>query len=236
MTGRGRVWMTRATAACVLVVAIATIAWPGTKASAATTAAPVSCGRTFDTSTIGSSFPLRLRITLPTRQWCMLYGDVTGEIDPVHVGRPMLDERQWWGPSITLVDGARVVRRSDALQTATSPTTSTSRPWPADFLGYVASLPHVRVVAGPSPVAIGGIRGIRITVRTPPMHPLLWLKGDFAWAGGGQAGLDPAGLRQLILLRVHGKKLLLTEADPAGSFADRLSQVHVLWNSIRFDT
>jgi hypothetical protein len=165
----------------------------------------------------------------------MLHGNVPGAIDPVHVGTPMLDEKQWWGPAITLVDGARVVRRADALRPATNPTIGTSRPWPADFFGYVASLPRVKVVRGPSPVVIGGIRGTRITLKTPPMHPLLWLKGDWAWAGGGQTGLDPAGRRELILLRVHGKRLLLTSADPAALFAARLSEVHVLWRSIKFE-
>ena len=217
-------------------VAVAATALLGTTSSAATTAGPVSCGRTFDTSTIRSSFPVRLRITMPTRRWCVLHGDVPGSIEPVHVGSPMLDMRQWWGPAITLVDGARVVRRADALRPATNPTIGTSRPLPADFLGYVASLPRVRVVAGPSPVAIGGIRGTRITLTTPPMHPLLWLKGDRAWLGGGQTGLDPARRRELILLTVHGKKLLLTEADPTVSFAERLAQVHALWKSIRFDS
>ena len=235
MTGRDRLWKACAPLAGACAVAVAATALPGATASAATAAAPMSCGKTFDTSTIGNSFPLRLRIALPTRNWCMLYGDVPGEIDPVHVGRPMLDETQWWGPAIMLVDGARVVRRADALRPATTPTIGTSRPWPADFLGYVASLPRVRVVAGPSPVAIGGIRGTRITLRTPPMHPLLWLKGDRAWLGGGQTGLDPARRRELILLTVRGKKLLLTSGDPAALFAARLSQVRVLWRSIEFD-
>jgi hypothetical protein len=234
MTRRGRLWLACAPVAGACAVAVAATVLPGTTASAATAAAPLSCGKTFDTSTIRSSFPLRLRITLPTRRWCMLYGDVPGEIDPVHVGTPKLDETQWWGPAITLVDGARVVTRADALRPAVAPTIATSRPWPADFLGYVASLPQVKVVAGPSAVTIGGIRGTRITVKTPRMHPLLWLKGDSAWLGGGQTGLDPAGRRELILLTVHGKKLLLTEADPAASFAARLSQVHVLWKSIKF--
>jgi len=94
----------------------------------------------------------------------------------------------------------------------------------------------VKVVAGPSPVTIGGVKGTEVTVKTPVMHPLIWTKGDHAWIGGGQAGLDPAGLRQIILLQINGRKLLLYFPDSPQNFSSRQRKVNDLWKSITFST
>ena len=96
----------------------------------------------------------------------------TATVVLVHVGSPVSDDRQRWGPEILLVDGARVVKPADAARPATYPTTSTSMPWPSNFLRYLSSLDGVKVVAGPSPVTIGGVKG-RGHREGAPMHPLI---------------------------------------------------------------
>ena len=118
-----------------------------------------------------------------------------------------------------IVNGARVHRAADAVsQRPAKADSSKFVPWPSDFFGYLSSLPGVKVIAPPKSVTIGGIRGTQFTVQTPPMHPIIWLKGDSAWIGGGPSGVDPAMTRRITLLNVKGKKLFLGFADTAANF------------------
>ena len=191
----------------------------------------------FDAATMG--FGMHMKLT-PTKQWRVLPSDTAGPprretIGLVHVGTPPSDQSQWWGPDIMIVNGARVHRVADAV--SQQPTTADSSkfvPWPSDFFGYLSSLPGVKVIAGPKSVTIGGMRGTRFTVRTPPMHPIIWLKGDSAWIGGGPSGVDPAMTRRITLLNVKGKKLFLAFADTAANFKRRWPMVDELFGSIRF--
>ena len=106
-------------------------------------------------------------------------------------------------------------------------------PWPSNFFRSL-SLHGVKVVAGPSPIQIGGVKGTTITVMTLAMHPLVWVKGDSAWLGGGRTGLDPAEVRQIILLQVNGRKLLLSFPDVSQNFSSRQLKVNDVWKSITF--
>jgi hypothetical protein len=168
--------------------------------------------------------------------WCLLYGLIRGAMSPIHVGSPVSDSNQWWGPDIWLVDGARVRKPADLVAGGrnSDPTTSTSMPWPADFFGYLTALPGVKVLSGPRPVTIGGFRGRELVVSTPPMHPIVWLAGDVAWMGGGRSGIDPAQKRHIVLLRVGGKQLYLGFQENPATFDRRLSLVRQLWHSISF--
>jgi hypothetical protein len=200
-------------------------------------AVPSSGGQPLDLATNG--FGLHLRLALPSH-WRLLPADPQGppsneSVTLVHVGTPPADESQWWGPDIVIVNGARVHRQADAVsRKAATPDMSKFVAWPGDFFGYLTTLPGVRVVSGPGPVRIGGVRGTQITVQTPPMHPLIWLDGDTGWLGGGPSGVDPTLTRQIILLNVKGRKLLLAFADAPARFKTRWPQVRQLYSSIRF--
>ena len=134
-----------------------------------------------------------------------------------------------------IVNGARVHRAADAVsQRPATPDKSKFVPWPSDFFGYLSSLPGVKVIAPPKSVTIGGIRGTQSPSKTPPMHPIIWLKGDSAWIGGGPSGVDPAMTRRITLLNVKGKKLFLGFADTPTNFKKRWPIVEELFGSIRF--
>ena len=205
-------------------------------AASKTSAASSPTGKRFDAATQG--FGLHLTLML-TKRWQVLPPDTGGPpssktITVVRVGTPPSDESQWWGPDIMIVNGARVHRPADvASSQSASPDASKFVPWPQDFFGYLSALPGVKVVARPAPVTIGGIRGTQITVRTPPMHPIIWLKGDSRWIGGGPTGVDPALTRRIILVNVRGKKLLLVFADAPARFTKRWPLIHELFSSIR---
>lgn len=202
-----------------------------------TSAVSALSGQPVDAATKG--FGLHMKLTLP-KHWQWLPVDPAGPppsetVGLVHVGAPPSDQSQWWGPDIVLVNGARVHRVAGAVsrQPAT-PDRSKFVAWPLDFFGYLSSLPGVKVITGPKPVEVGGVRGTQITIKTPPMHPIIWLKGDHAWLGGGASGVDPALTRRIILLDVKGKKLFLGFADTAAKFNKRWPMVQQLFNSIQF--
>jgi hypothetical protein len=200
-----------------------------------------SVGRTQERVLLGTTkgFGLHMKLTLTTH-WRVLPSDHGGPprseaIGLVRVGTPPSDQSQWWGPDIMIVNGARVHRAADAV--SQQPATADSSkfvPWPSEFFSYLSSLPGVKVITGPKSVKIGGIRATQFTVRTPPMHPIVWLKGDSAWIGGGPSGVDPAMTRRITLLNVKGKKLFLGFADTAANFKRRRPMVDELFGSIRF--
>ena len=203
------------------------------------TAAAVSApsGKQLDAASKG--FGLHMKLTL-TKQWQVLAPGDAGPppsvaIGLVHVGTPSSDQAQWWGPDIMIVNGARVHRAGDAVSNEpASPDSSAFVPWPSNFFAYLSSLPRVKVLAPPRSVTIGGARGTQFTIQTPPMHPIIWLKGDSAWIGGGRAGVDPAMTRRITLINVKGKKLLLGFADSSANFKTRSPMVSKLFSTIRF--
>jgi hypothetical protein len=217
----------------VVLVSSAVLLTAAWTASAASTPS----GKQLDVATKG--FGLHMKLTL-TKRWHVLPSDPQGSppseaIGLVHVGTHPSDESHWWGPDIMIVNGARVHRPADAVsQQPATPDSSKFVPWPSDFFGYLSSLPGVKVIASPKPVTIGGIRGSQFTVQTPPMHPIIWLKSDTAWIGGGPSGVDPAMTRRIILVNVKGKMLFLGFADTAANFKKRWPMVHQLFGSIRF--
>ena len=200
-------------------------------------AASASSGRPVDLASKG--FGLHMKLTLP-RHWQVLPSYLNGPpasetVVIVHVGTPSSDESQWWGPDIMLVNGALVHRPVDAASRQPAhPDRSKFVRWPSDFFAYLSALPGVRVTSRPRPVKVGGLPATQITVETPPMHPLVWLKGDAAWIGGGRSGVDPAMTRRIVLLDVKGKKLFLAFADTPTRFEKRWPTVQQLFSSIRF--
>ena len=180
-------------------------------------------GQTFDTASIGAMFDVPLTVTLGP-DWRAM-NNIPHNIDVIHVGTPPDDTSQWWGPAISLVDGARVHDPADTVSSQAAPDATNSIAWPADFFAYLASLPGVEVVRGPEPITIGGEEGTRIIVHTPPMHPIIALKDDTGWLGGGQTGVEPASTLEYVLLDVHGKQVLLNYGDSPEAFDQRLPLV-----------
>jgi len=140
-----------------------------------------------------------------------------------------------WGTGMLLVNGALV---HDPADMASAEPASADRtkfvPFPADYFAYITSLPGVEVIQGPEPVTIGGVQGSQIIVHTPAMHPVLWLKDDFTWLGGGASGVEPEFKRQMILLEVNGERVLLEFDDSPDKFDERYPLVQEIFNSITF--
>jgi len=140
-----------------------------------------------------------------------------------------------WGPGISLVNGALVHDPTTVISTqSASANKADFVPWPDDFFGYIASLPGVKVIQGPDPVTIGGVQGSQIILHTPAMYPILWLKDDYGWHGGGASGVDPELKRQMILLEVNGEQVLLEFVDSPEKFDERYPLVQEIFNSITF--
>jgi len=155
----------------------------------------------------------------------------------VHIGVNTLDivKDNSWGAGIALVNGALV---HDPASVVSKQSASADKadfvPWPDDFFAYLASIPDVKVIQGPEPVTIGGIKGSQIILHTPAMHPFLWLAGDYNWLGGGASGVDPEFKRLLILLEVNGERVLLEFDDIPEKFDERYPLVMEIFNSITF--
>ncbi|MFL5652277.1 MAG: hypothetical protein ACJ777_13445 [Chloroflexota bacterium] len=203
------------------VLASPTVALP----SAKTTGSEV-----FDTATIPDKFALPMTIDIPVG-WRPL-SDVPGVLTMVRLGTPPEDESQWWGPDVALIDGARVVDPARMLQPASGD--SEPVPMPADFVTYLTSIPGADVISGPEPVTIGGVTGTKLVLDTPPLHPILWLKGDSTWLGGGPTGLDPALRRLIILLKVGDKQVFIQQADTGAAFAEHAAAVESLVATMHF--
>ena len=105
-------------------------------------------------------------------------------------------------------------------------------PWPDDFIEYITGLPDVTVVSGPEPITIGGVTGTEITVMTPPMHPLVWMDGDYTWLGGGKTGVDPSAERRFAVLETGGHKLLISLVTDPTSFEARNTDLQPILDSI----
>ncbi len=190
---------------------------------------------TFDTTSLGADFDLPLAITLPA-DWKALpppdFGPA-GTFTFVHTGDPASDDSQWWGPDMDLVAGASVADPADMGKPVAAG--DAKLPWPASYLDYLASLPGVTVVEAPRPVTVGGVVGRQIVVKTPPMHPTIFLKGDTMWLGGGAAGFDRAGVRDVIELTVDGTPLLISYGEDPALFDQRRPLVDAIVQSIQFN-
>ena len=66
---------------------------------------------------------------------------------------------------------------------------------------------------------------------TPPMHPLVWLKDDFTWLGGGQTGVDGAAERRFIVLETGGHTLLISLANDPSTFEARNAEFQTILDS-----
>jgi hypothetical protein len=210
--------------------AAATTATPRPSANA--TASPAAT--TYDTTSLGANFDLPMTVTLPP-DWQALpapeYGPA-GAFGFVHVGTPANDYAQWWGPGLFLVGGGSVL--DAASMNDPSAGVEAKRPWPSSYLDYLASLPGVSVVSGPEPITIGGVSGRRIVIRTPAMHPTMYLKDDTTWIGGGKTGIDPALQREDIEMEVDGKPLILEYVDDPARFDEHDAVVDAIYKTIQF--
>ncbi len=187
----------------------------------------------FDTRTIASKFALPMKVTLPVG-WHP-GSDIKGTFGLTYKGSPEGPDSTWWGPDILLADEAQIHDPSDVVSSdPANPDQKRFVAWPADFFGYITGLPGVTVVSGPEPVTIGGVTGKQIVVKTPAMHPLVWMNGDYSWLGGGKTGVDPAMERRFIVLETGGHKLLITLANDPSTFGARDAELRAILDTISF--
>jgi hypothetical protein len=208
---------------------------PSESPSVAPSASAATAGPTvFDTRTIPERFALPMKVTLPVG-WTPFH-EITGALGLVKTGSPPGPDNTWWGPDLLLVDDAQVHDPADVV--SSEPATSSRSdfvPWPADFFEYITELPGVEVVSGPEPITIGGVTGTQIDVKTPEMHPLFWLDGDFTWLGGGKTGVDPVAERRFAIVETGGHTLLVSLYEDPSRFEERDAEVRTLLDSITFD-
>ena len=187
-----------------------------------------------DTRTFADEFALPMKVTLP-EGWNAFH-DIKGTLGLVNMGVPPGPDSTWWGPDLMLVEDAQIHDPSSVV--SSEPATSSRDdfvPWPDDFFAYITGLPGVEVVSEPEPITIGGVTGEQIDVKTPDMHPLVWMAGDYTWLGGGKTGVDPAGERRFVVLEKDGHTLLISlYVDPA-TFEERSAEVETLLGSITFE-
>ena len=93
-----------------------------------------------------------------------------------------------------------------------------------------------RSSTGRNPVTIGGVDGRQIVVKTPPMHPTMYLKGDVMWMGGGASGLDPAFEREITELSVGGKPVVIEYVDGPQHFDENRPLIDGVLDSVTFPT
>ena len=186
----------------------------------------------YDTAKLGLSFDLPLTMTLPAG-WIPLAPPMfgpDGSFGTVKTGTPPDDDTQWWGFGLNLVDGASVADPRDIAK----PSDVAKMPWPSSYIDYLVALPGVVVVKGPGPTTVDGVEARQVIVQTPPMHPTIYLKGDFAWLGGGKTGIDGAFGRLVIELTVDGKRVLIEYDDAPQRFDEHLPVVDDVIASIAF--
>ena len=218
-------------ALCILVFLSSSLTACGSAApaeQAAPTATPEP--KTF-TSPGDADFPVPLSFTYGP-EWDVQAG--TNSIDLIHKGSPPGPESEWWGVTIAAVDGALVHDPADAALTQpASADKSKFIAWPKDLFGYFSSIPGVKVDGVPNFLNIGGVSGTQMIVRTPAMQPIFWLKDDSTWLGGGSTGLDPAYKRQIILVEVSGKQVMLEFSDSAQKFDEHYPLVRDVYNTLK---
>jgi hypothetical protein len=187
----------------------------------------------YDTTALGPAFDLPLTVALP-EGWIALAPPTDNPsltIGLVKTGHPSNDASQWWGFGLDLVDGASVTNPADM---AAAQSDVRKAPWPSSYIDYLVALPGVEVVKPPESTMVGGVRARQVIVHTPPMHPTIFLKGDYTWLGGGQTGIDEAYMRRLIEITVHGKRLLIEYLDLPERFDEHAPLVDGVIHSIAF--
>jgi hypothetical protein len=140
-----------------------------------------------------------------------------------------------WGGGILLLNDALV--HDPATAVSDQPASANKADFvalPNDFFGYLTSLPGVEIVTEPTPITIGGVQGTQIIIKTPRMHPILWVKDDYTWLGGGSTGVDPEFKRLMILLEVNGEQVLLEFDETPEKFDERYLIMQEIFNSITF--
>jgi hypothetical protein len=199
------------------------------------TAASPAVSTVLDTRTIATRFPLAMKITLPVG-WKNRDEGIVGALAIVHTGYPEGPESKWWGPDFFLVEDAQIHDPADVVSDVPA-TADRSQfvAWPADFFAYITALPDVTVVSGPEPITVGGVLGTQVVVMTPPMHPLVWLKGDFTWMGGGPTGVDPALERRFVILVTGGHTLFVQLAADQAAFEAHDAEFRAILESVTFD-
>jgi hypothetical protein len=202
--------------------------------SAPSALASASGATVLDTRTIADDFALPMKATLPDG-W-KTFHDIKGTLGFVNVGNPPGPDTTWWGLDLALVEDAQIHDPSDVVSSEPAKSDrSRFVPWPGDFFGYITGLPEVEVVSGPEPITIGGITGTQIDVKTPPMHPLIWMAGDYTWLGGGKTGVDPATEHRFVELKTGGHTLLITGPGPGMLTDHSRAAVQAILDSISFD-
>ena len=75
---------------------------------------------------------------------------------------------------------------------------------------------------------------LELFAMTPPMHPLVWMKGDNMWIGGGASGVDNAAERRFIIVKTGGHTVFITLAEDPSRFEARDTELRAILDTISF--
>jgi len=117
-------------------------------------------------------------------------------------------------------------------------------PVPKDYVGWIVSLPGVKVLAGPKAVTVDGVAATVIDVTATTDAPTvyckdpcvaLWPMGRNADFQGQFVGLDPDSVRRLVVIRLHGETVELSACCASGAgFTALAKDFDTIIKSVRF--
>ncbi len=117
-------------------------------------------------------------------------------------------------------------------------------PVPKDYLGWIVSLPGVKVLAGPKAVTVDGFAATLIDVTATTDAPTvyckdpcvaLWPLGRHADFQGEVAALNPDFVSRIVVIRLHGETVELSACCAAGDNFEALAKdFDTMLRSVRF--
>jgi len=112
-------------------------------------------------------------------------------------------------------------------------------PVPNDYVGWIMTLPGVKVLAGPKAVAVDGVDGSEIDATASKDAPTVYCKNPCValWPLG--PGEEPAAFRpgfvtRTVALRIHGETVEISLFSPRADFAALAKAFDAMIPTIRF--
>jgi hypothetical protein len=122
------------------------------------------------------------------------------------------------------------------------PTRVNRMPVPKDYVGWIVTLPGVKVLAGPKALTVDGVAATAIDVTATKDAPTLYCKdpcvalwplGRHADFQGEVAALQPGRVSRIVAIRVHGETLEISCGAPVANFEALAKDFDAVLQTIR---
>jgi hypothetical protein len=123
------------------------------------------------------------------------------------------------------------------------PTKVHSLPVPKDYVGWIVTLPGVKVLAGPKALTVDGVAATAVEVTATKDAPTLYCKdpcvglwplGRHADFQGEVAALQPDWVSRIVAIRVHGETVEISCGAPVADFEALAKDFDAVLRTIRF--